>query len=33
MRKRVLIRVGWLVATAIGALAVLLTVYRVYYLG
>ncbi len=33
MRKRVLIRVGWLVVIAIAAAAVLLSVYRVYYLG
>jgi hypothetical protein len=32
MRKQALIRISWLVATAIGACAVLLTVYRVYYL-
>jgi hypothetical protein len=33
MRKQVLIRVGWLVAIVIAAIAVLLSVYRVYYLG
>jgi hypothetical protein len=33
MRTRMLNRVSWLVAAAIGACVVLLTLYRVYLLG
>ncbi len=33
MRKRILRRVSWTVVIAVAAIAVIMTAYRVYYLG